>query len=141
MDRQSQEGREELRRLSYLPTQLPRPSVGLLHFRIPIALDVLQSPAQESVEGEFVLQTRRGIRKRLQHFQSLGEVTYGLSIGRTLAGSLARPLPVLHGLLAETRLGVVMRHQLRLRLRNVGKPRFQHLRDALVVLLPGAPQQ
>src|SRR2546430_16383910 len=112
MDRQPQEGREELRRLSYLPTQLTRPGVGLLHFRIPIAFDVLQNPAQDRVEGEFVLQTLRGIRKLLKHFQSFGEVTDGLSICRTFTGSLARPLPVLHSLLDTLRLGVVMRYQL-----------------------------
>ena len=54
---------------------------------------------------------------------------------------LACPLPVGNGLRDETRLGVVMRQQLGLGLDGLGKLRFQHLGNALVILLPGALEQ
>ena len=71
----------------------------------------------------------------------LREVTDRFHMGRAPSGALAGPLPVAHGLLRQARLGVVVRQQLGLRLGEVGKALGHHLRRALVVLLPGAPQQ
>ena len=63
----------------------------------------------------------------------------GFHIARTLVGALARPLPVWQGPGTQARLSVVMRHQLRLGLSDLGKPLGQYLRKALVILLAGAP--
>jgi hypothetical protein len=93
----------------------------LLHFWIPIAPDILQSPAQDSVEGKFVLQTLRSIRKRLEHFQPLAEMTDGLSMCCALAGSLTGSLPVGNSLGAETCFRVVMPQQFGLGLGSLGK--------------------
>ena len=54
---------------------------------------------------------------------------------------LPGPLPVGDGLRLEPGLGVVMRQQLGLGLAVLGKLRLQHLRNALVILLPRALQQ
>ena len=88
------ESTEELWCLPYLLAQLPRPGVGLFHFWMPIALGVLQSLGQESLQVEFALETLGGLRERLEHFQSLGEVANGFGVCRALVGALARPLPV-----------------------------------------------
>ena len=56
-------------------------------------------------------------------------------------GALASLLPVAHRLGTEARFGVVMRHQLWLGSHGVGKLRFQHLRNTLVILLPRALQE
>jgi hypothetical protein len=68
-------------------------------------------------------------------------VADGFQIGRAVAGLLARPLAVGNGLLVETRFRVVPGEQLGLGLDHVGKLRLQNLGNALVVLLPGAPEQ
>jgi hypothetical protein len=68
-------------------------------------------------------------------------VADGFQIGRAITGLLARPLPVANGLLCEPSLGIMMGQQPGLRLAALGKARLQHLGNALMVLLAGAPQQ
>ena len=58
-----------------------------------------------------------------------------------MVSALARPLPVVHGRLAQAGRRVVMRQQLGLGLHRLSEPRFQHLRNPLMVLLPSASQQ
>jgi hypothetical protein len=68
-------------------------------------------------------------------------VSRRFQVGRALPSLLPGPPPVRNGLLDEPGLGVVLRHQLRLGLDNLGKLRRQHLGTALMILLPGALQQ
>ena len=77
----------------------------------------------------------------VEQLDASGQVADGFQIRRAVARVLARPLPVGNGLLREARLRVVVRQQFRLRLRRVGKPLRQHLRNALMVLLTCTPQQ
>src|SRR5262249_60291716 len=69
------------------------------------------------------------------------EVLDGFWIGRALQGLLSGPLPVANGLLCEPSLGIIMGQQLGLRLADLGKARLQHLGNALMVLLAGAPPE
>src|SRR5262249_33714676 len=108
---------------------------------MPIALGILQNLGQESLQGEFALKTLGGLRERLQHFQSPGEVTNGLGVCRVLVGPLARTLPIIYSLRAEAGFRVMMRQQFRLGLDSLGKLPLQYLGDVLVIMLPPAPQQ
>ena len=57
-----------------------------------------------------------GVWKGSEQLQPLREVRHRFEIGRALEGPLAGPLPVGECLRAQARLGVVVRHQLGLRL-------------------------
>src|SRR5215510_2263479 len=84
------------------------------------------------------------LRRRWQGLQQLdagGQVADRFHIGRALSGLLARPLPVGNRLLGTARRGVVLSHQLWLRRDGLRELGLQHLRNALVNLLPGAPQE
>jgi hypothetical protein len=65
----------------------------------------------------------------------------GFHIGRAVTGLLARPRPVDYRLLSAARRGVVLGHQLWLRLDGLRELGLQCLGNALMVLLAGAPQQ
>jgi len=69
------------------------------------------------------------------------QVADGLQRGRALVSVLTRLLPVDHRLLGAARRRVVLGHQLRLGLGRLGKVHFQHPRNALVDLPPGAREQ
>src|SRR5262249_45498572 len=73
--------------------------------------------------------------------ESLGAVRYGFLIRRALESPLAGLLPIRNGLRGAPCLGVVMRQQFRLLLTRLGKPLRQHLRNLLVVLASGPPEQ
>src|SRR5262249_42952149 len=62
-------------------------------------------------------------------------------IGRMCMTTLACPLPVAHRLLVAARRRVVLGDQLRLGPDSLRELGLQHLGDALMVLLAGAPQQ
>src|SRR6266446_5203964 len=64
-----------------------------------------------------------------------------LDVSRAFDGYLSRLLPVGNGLLCEPRLGVVMSQQFGLRLDQLGRLYLQNLGNALVILLPRAPEQ
>ena len=66
-DPQSPQDREHVRRLPHLPTQLPRPGVGLCHFRSPKPLGSNQRGAKCGLQLQFLLKTRRRVRKHLEH--------------------------------------------------------------------------
>ena len=104
--------REEVRRLSHLLAEFPRPSVDTFHFWSCPALGRHQRRAEGVWRVELVLGTLGGIREGAQELQPLSEVRDCFHIGRALAGPLARPLPVGDGLFREARLGIVMRQEL-----------------------------
>jgi len=79
--------------------------------------------------------------KRKLATEPFREVANGFYMRRALVSVLAGPLPVENRVLRQTRLGVVMRHQLRLRLDGLGKLRLQHLRSPLVIALSRALQE
>jgi hypothetical protein len=64
-----------------------------------------------------------------------------LDIRRPLDGVLAGPLPERYGLHPEACFRIMMRQEFRLGLRRLWKLCLQHLRNPLVVLLPGALQE
>ena len=118
---QAPQHREELRGLAHLLAQLPRPGIGVCHFRGRIALGGDQRRAQGGLQVQLLLGTLGGVWQGREQLQPLGEVRDRFHIGRALDGPLARPLPVGNSLLAEARLGVVMRQQFGLGLDGLGK--------------------
>src|SRR5262245_58889262 len=132
---------EVMRRLPRLLTQFPGPSVHLSSFGSRIAFGDHQRSAQGDVEREFLLETLGSLRQSLEYLQSLHEMTDSFEIGRPLDGLLAGPLPITNRLCTEPCLRVMIRYQLRLSLDRLGKPLFQHLGNALVILLTGASEQ
>ena len=72
---QSPQHREELRGLPHLLAQLPRPGVGLFHFRGRIALGGHQRRAQGELQRQFLLGALGGVRQGLEQLQPLGEVS------------------------------------------------------------------
>ena len=79
--------------------------------------------------------------KRLEHREPRRQLADRLQVGGARHRPLAGPLPVPDGLRRVPGLGEVVGQQLRLGRHHLGKPRFEHLRDPLVDLLPGAPEQ
>ena len=66
---------------------------------------------------------------------------HGLQGGRALEGLLPGVLPIGDGRVGQPRLRIVMRHQCWLRRDDLRELGLQHLRNALMVVLAGAPQQ
>ena len=64
-----------------------------------------------------------------------------LLMGRLMSGALAGALPIAQSHVVTSRLGVVMRHYLGLRLHHFGKSGLQHLCHLLVHPLPRALEQ
>ena len=93
------------------------------------------------MQGQGVLCMLKRLRQGREQLEPGGEVADGFQIGRALAGALPRPLPVGDGLRTQACLSVVLRQQLGLRLGRLWKLLNQHLCNALVILLTGAPQQ
>ena len=81
----------------------------------------MQWSAQGDLQGEFLLGALGGVWQSLEQFQSLGEVTDRLYMGRALAGSLPCPLPIRDRLLNQSSLGVMMRKEFRLRFLDVSR--------------------
>src|SRR5262245_55276775 len=89
----------------------------------------------------FSLDALKGLGQCLEQLQPLTKVCDSFHIGGALAGSLSSLVPITDRLCVETCLSVVMCQQFRLSFSGLWKQRFEHLRDALVVLLPRAFQQ
>src|ERR1043166_9587442 len=62
-------------------------------------------------------------------------------MGRALNCTLTREVPVGNGLCTSLCLGVVMRQQCGLHLGHFWELRFEHLRNACMVLLPRTPHE
>lgn len=115
---------EELRSVSHLLTQLPSPGVGAFHVGGGLPLGGYQRRAKRHLEVQLLLQAFRGLRQPHQHGQPLPQVRDGFHIRRAFNRTLTRPLPVVQSRFVLGRFGIVMRHQLRLRLHHLGKPCF-----------------
>lgn len=83
---------------------------------------------------QFLTGVRWGVRHRLEHGEALRAVGYRFYIGRACVAILAGPLPIAHCLLAETRLSIVMRYQLRLSGCEFGPLLLNHLCDLAMIL-------
>jgi hypothetical protein len=81
-----------------------------------------------------VLDVHRRLREDLQDCEPLRAVRDGFGMGRARVAVLARPLPIGHGLLAETRLSIVVRYQLRLSGCEFGPLLLNHLCDLAMIL-------
>jgi hypothetical protein len=88
-----------------------------------------------------LLEALGAAREGREHLQPLGKVANRLEMSRALDSTLACPLPIRHRLDTHAGLGVVMGQELGLRLAEIRKLRFHHLRNALMVLLACTPQQ
>jgi hypothetical protein len=87
------------------------------------------------------LHTLRGVRQGLEHLQPLREVANCLEMRRALDSTLARSLPIGDGLRHKAGLRIVLCQHFGLGLYRLGKLLLQHLRNALMVLLPRAAQE
>src|SRR5215475_10357329 len=93
------------------------------------------------MQRQFLLGTLWGIGQGGKEIEPLCEVADRLEMGRALEGALTRGLPVGNSLRPEPRLGVVMCQHFRLLLNGLGELCLQGPRNALMVLLPRAPEQ
>ena len=114
---------KELRGLTNLLTQHPRPGIDLFDLRHRPALDGRQHWPQGQLQVKFLLRPRLGLWECGQQLQALSQVLGGFRVGRALDGALASSLPVHHGRGCEARFRVVMCYQFGLC--------FSHLRKAL----------
>src|SRR6516165_2912329 len=73
--------------------------------------------------------------------ERLLEALFGLPVGRALKGALPGPLPIGQSLVMHAGSGVVLRDDFGLRFGGLGEALGQHLGNALMILLAGAPQQ
>jgi hypothetical protein len=138
---QSQQRPEELLAISHLLAELSRPGVKTFEFWGRMPLEDQECRAQGKLQREFLLKTFEGVWQGAEQFQPFCQVHERFHIGRALNSALTGLLPVRNGLCSATCLGVVMRQQFRLLLTHLGKPFLQHLRNPLVVLSLGAPEQ
>src|SRR4029453_2630355 len=100
-----------------------------------------QRRAQRELEGQFLVRPLASLWESGEHLQPFGDVADCLEVGGALEGSLAGPLPMGNSRCAEARLGVVMGEQFGLSFHRLWKLGLQHLRNALVILLPGALEE
>src|SRR5262249_47781854 len=91
--------------------------------------------------SQLLLCALRSVREALKQLKAFAEVRNRFRMRRALKSTLARPLPIGNGRRQYTGLCIVMRQQLGLCLAALGKAHLQHVRDALVILLAGTPQQ
>ena len=138
---QAKHHREKLWCLAHLLTQRVGLGVGALHLGHRLPFGHLQGRTEGEVQGQGLLDMLRRLWQGLEQLDPGSAVADGFQICRAVAGVLTRPLLVAHRLLGAARRSVVLGHQLRLRLDQLGKPCLQHLRNMLVILLTGAPQQ
>ena len=118
---QTIQDRDQLWRLAHLLTQRVCLGVGVLHLGRCVPFRYLQCRAEGNVQGQGLLGTLRRLWQGLEQLDPGGAVADGFQMGRAVAGLLARPLPVAHRLLVAARRGVVLGHQLGLRLADSGK--------------------
>ena len=111
---QPPQNREKLWCVSYLLTQLLGSGVGAFHLGSSIPLGANQRGAKRHLEVQLLLQALGRLRQHRQQCQALRQVSDRFHIRRALEGSLPGSLPVAEGGLVLTRLGIVVRHQLRL---------------------------
>jgi hypothetical protein len=95
--------------LPHLPTKFPCSAIDAFHFRSRIALRSKIWCPKSELKAEFLLRTFWCIWQRREDLQPSGEVSNGFHVGRARDSPLPCTLPVLDGLLAEARLGVVIR--------------------------------
>jgi hypothetical protein len=93
------------------------------------------------VQGHGLLGPLGRLWQGLQRLDAGAQVADRFQVRRAVAGVLARPLPVAYRLLGAARRRVVLGHQLRLGLADLGKAGLHYLGNALMVLLAGAAQQ
>jgi len=122
-------------------TQRPGAIVGLPHLRGCRALGGEQRWPQGQLYVQFLLRSRGGLGKRGQQRQPCREVLDRFQVGRALQRVLPGVLPVGNRLCGEPGRRIMLRQQLGLRGGALWKLRLQHLRNPLMVLLAGAPQQ
>ena len=101
----------------------------------------LQGRAKGDVESQCLLGMLRGLWQGLEQRNRGGAVTDGFQMGRAVASVFACPLPVGNRLLGAVRGGVGLGDQFWLRLDGLRELGLQHLGNALVILVTGAPQQ
>jgi hypothetical protein len=115
--------------------------VGVFDFGDPKAFAGHQRGTEGNLEGKLVRGAHRGIRHAGEHSQPLPEMADGFRMGRPLEGALAGPLPVADRLSVEPCLRVMVRQPFGLRRHVVGALGLEHLRNALMDLLPRALEQ
>ena len=132
---------EELGRLAHALTERPRPGIGVFRLGGGKALRDHQRRAQGGLQEELLLDALGGLRERLEHREPRRQVADRLQVGGARHRPLACPLPVPDGLRRVPGLGEVVCEQFRLGRDHLRKLRFEHLRNPLVDLLPGALEQ
>ena len=135
---QTKQDREQLWGLAHLLTQRVGLGVGLLHLGRCVPFGHQQCRAEGNVQGQGLLGMLRRLWQGLQQLNPVVQVADGFQMGRAVAGSLARLLPVANRLLDETCLRVVMRQQFGLCLSGLWELGFQHLGNPLMVVLSRA---
>jgi hypothetical protein len=129
--------REELWCVPHLLAELACASINAFYLQ-GVSPEVYQRWAQRNLQTQFPLGTRGGVRQGAEHRKPLREVRHRFQYGRAFEGTLARLLPVADGLCQQARLGMVVRQEFGLGRYGFGELGLQHLRNALVILLPCA---
>ena len=93
----------------------------MLHLGCCVPFGHQQGYAEANVESQGLLGTLRRLWQGREQLNTGGEVADGFLIGRTIAGLLARSLPIDHRLLGAARRSVVLGNQLRLGLHQPGE--------------------
>src|SRR5689334_16109776 len=93
------------------------------------------------MQSELVLRTFWRLREALEQFYPFPEMAYCFQIGRPLARSFPRLLPIENGPVCEPGFRVMIRQQFRLGLGNLGKSGAQDLGNLRVILLPPALEE
>src|SRR5262249_33452314 len=139
--RQPPQDRKELRRVTRLLTDLPCPYIGCFCFWSCPAFRRCEGLPQINAQREFLPIPLTRLWQGHSQCQPCGEMRNRFVVCPPCLCHVPCLLPVEHGLLGHAGLGVVLRHQLGLGLNHVGKALDEHLRNALMVLLPGSLQQ
>jgi hypothetical protein len=133
--------RKELRGVAHLLTQLAGTGVGVRHVGGALSLDRHQGWTESDLQIQLTLGVFGALWQGLQDVQPSRQMFDRFHIGRALQGALACLLPIGDGLRHQAGLHIMMGQEFGLGLTEVGKACLQYLGNALMVLLPHAPQQ
>jgi hypothetical protein len=137
---QAEQDAEVLERVLGPSAELPGALVGAGDLRRRLALGAVERQREGDLEIQLASPPRAGIDIS-EAAQGLGEIADRVVVREAFERAHAREVPVRDGLADESPLQIVMRHQLRPRVGDVGEALGERPRDAAVGLLACAPEQ
>ena len=114
---------------------------SLLHFGRGITFGGDLDATQRRIQLELLAVALAAVLAGLRQPEPFFDVTQGLEVRRALRSQVARPLPILHRLRIQRRLGVVMCQQFRVGARGLRELLLQRAGDFAVQVLPRTLQQ